>query len=145
VLCFRVLALLISLHAAYAVADPRINYLLHCSGCHLPNGESAPPEVPSLRDQLGAIASSSVGRDYLARVPGAAQTPLSDSELAEVLNWVLREFNAQSLPESFVPLTASEVAQSRQNVLVDPEGYRKRLWPSSEDVNRNRSIEPYRE
>ena len=144
-LCFRVLALLISLHAAYAVADPRINYLLHCSGCHLPNGESAPPEVPSLRDQLGAIASSSVGRDYLARVPGAAQTPLSDSELAEVLNWVLLEFNAQSLSESFVPLTASEVAQSRQNVLVDPEGYRKRLWPSSEDVNRNRSIEPYRE
>ena len=143
--CFRALTLLVSLHAVYAVADPRINYLLHCSGCHLPNGESAPPEVPSLRDQLGAIASSSVGRDYLARVPGAAQTPLSDSELAEVLNWVLREFNAQSLSESFVPLTASEVAQSRQNVLVDPEGYRKRLWPSVEDVSGDRSIQPYRE
>ncbi len=86
-----------------------------------------------------------MGRDYLARVPGAAQTPLSDSELAEVLNWVLREFNAQSLPESFVPLTASEVAQSRQNVLVDPEGYREQLWPASDDVYGDRFIQPYRE
>ncbi len=141
----RVLALLTSLHAAFAVADPRVNYLLHCSGCHLPNGESAPPDVPSLRDHLGEIASSSAGRDYLARVPGAAQTPLSDSELAEVLNWMLLEFNAQSLPESFVPLTASEVAESRQNVLADPEGYRKQLWPSSQHVDGDRSVQPYRE
>ena len=66
-------------------ADPRSDYLLHCAGCHLANGRGSPPSVPSLAGPLGRIVSSPEGRDYLARVPGAAQAPISDNALAAVL------------------------------------------------------------
>lgn len=113
-----------------AHADPRVNYLLHCGGCHLPDGSSAPPEVPTLRDELGPIVASAAGRDYIARVPGAAQAPMSDAQLAEVLNWVLAEFNAKSLPDGFTPLSTDEVTKSRRNILADPLAHRARLWPA---------------
>jgi mono/diheme cytochrome c family protein len=112
-----------------ALADPRSDYLLHCAGCHRPDGTGLPPSVPSLVGPLGTIAASPAGRDYLARVPGAAQAPLSDEELAAVLNWVLVEFNRESLPDSFQPLKGSEVADSRARVLADPLKLRREIWP----------------
>ena len=51
----------------------RFDYLLHCSGCHLPDGTGAPPEVPSLRGPMGALVATAEGRDYIARVPEVAQ------------------------------------------------------------------------
>ena len=114
----------------FAQADPRADYLLHCGGCHLPNGAGVPPEVPSLQNEIGRLVASPAGRDYIARVPGASQVPISDAKLAEVLNWVLLTFNAQSLPAGFSALTADEVGRSRRNVLADPEKYRQQFWPS---------------
>ena len=93
-------------------ADPRGDYLLHCAGCHLVDGKGSPPSVPSLAGPLGRIVASPEGRDYLARVPGAAQAPISDDALAAVLNWVLLEFNRATLPRDFKPLRTSEVARS---------------------------------
>ena len=115
-----------------AYTSARTDYLLHCAGCHLPQGEGLPPEVPTLVGSLGRIASSEEGRDYIARVPGASQAPISDAQLAAVLNWVLLEFNSETLPESFIPLTAKEVGKSRARVLSDPLKMRKALWPESE-------------
>lgn len=112
-------------------ASARTDYLLHCAGCHLPQGEGLPPEVPTLVGSLGRIAASEEGRDYIARVPGASQAPISDAQLAAVLNWVLLEFNSDSLPESFRPLTAREVGKSRSRVLSDPLKTRRNLWPDS--------------
>jgi mono/diheme cytochrome c family protein len=113
-------------------ADPRGDYLLHCAGCHLVDGRGNPPSVPSLAGPLGRIVSSPEGRDYLARVPGAAQAPISDDALAAVLNWVLLEFNRATLPRDFKPLRASEVTRSRARVLTDPLKFRRELWPESE-------------
>ncbi|MGB0560089.1 MAG: hypothetical protein ACPGKO_09880, partial [Pseudohongiellaceae bacterium] len=89
------LALLL-LQASFAVfaASPRTNYLLYCSGCHRPMGEGKPPNVPTLHDELGKMMSVNAMRGYLARVPGSAHAPISNSELTEVLNWLLAEFNA---------------------------------------------------
>ena len=117
--------------AATASADPRGDYLLHCAGCHLADGRGNPPSVPSLAGPLGVIVSSREGRDYLARVPGAAQAPISDDALAAVLNWVLLQFNAAKLPRDFKPLRASEIAHSRARVLTDPLKLRRKLWPES--------------
>ena len=103
-----------------ARAAARFDYLLHCSGCHLPDGSGAPPEVPSLRGPMGALVATPEGRDYIARVPEVAQAPLADDALARVLNWVLREFNAETLPTSFRPLGATEVGGARVKVLADP-------------------------
>jgi hypothetical protein len=114
------------------LADPRADYLLHCGGCHLPDGAGVPPEVPSLQAEIGRLVATPAGRDYIARVPGASQVPISDAKLAEVLNWVLFTFNAKSLPAGFSALTADEVGRSRRNVLADPEKYRQQFWPSSE-------------
>ena len=110
-------------------ADPRTDYLLHCSGCHLPDGHGAPPEVPTLVGTLGPIVASEEGRGYIVRVPGASQTPLTDEQLAQVMNWVLATFNADTLATDFKPLTGSEVGKARRRVLADPVRFRKTLWP----------------
>ncbi|MBM4219573.1 MAG: cytochrome c [Gammaproteobacteria bacterium] len=121
--------------AAPALAGPRVDYLLHCAGCHLADGRGSPGAVPSLAGPLGRIAASPAGRDYLARVPGAAQAPISDEALAAVLNWLLLEFNRETLPPGFQPLSGSEVARSRARarVLADPLKLRRELWPDSTD------------
>jgi len=117
--------------AGAVAADPRADYLMHCAGCHLVDGRGSPPEVPSLAGPLGYIAASPAGRDYLARVPGAAQAPISDEALAAVLNWVLLEFNRETLPAGFRPLRGGEVRRSRAQVLADPVKRRRELWPDA--------------
>jgi hypothetical protein len=114
--------------AAPAMADTKTDYLLHCSGCHLPDGTGAPDEVPSLRDGLGLIVSMAEGRGYLVRVPGSSQAMLNDAELAAVINWVLTEFNSATLADDFQPLTAAEVGRARSNILMDPLKFRAKLW-----------------
>jgi len=111
-----------------AIADTRTDYLLHCSGCHLPDGSGAPDDVPSLRNNLGWIVRVAEGRDYLVRVPGSSQALLNDAELAAVINWVLTEFNAETLADDFKPLTAREVGRARSDVLMDPLKFRAELW-----------------
>ncbi|MCZ6855833.1 MAG: cytochrome c [Gammaproteobacteria bacterium] len=136
------LLLLLGVAAAFLCTDtalaghtPRVAYLLHCGGCHLPDGSSNPPEVPDLRGELGRIIAVPGGRDYLARVPGASQAPVSDEDLARILNWVLHQFNAKTLPDDFTPLTADEVGRSRRNVLTDPLKHRAALWERYETAN----------
>jgi mono/diheme cytochrome c family protein len=123
------LAALLVACALSARADPEKNYLLHCSGCHLPNGIGDPPNTPSLRGTIGKIVATPEGRDYIIRVPGSSQTPMSDEQLAAVLNWMLTEFNSSTLPENFKPLSAKEVSKSRSLVLADPLKYRAQFWP----------------
>ena len=113
--------------AGQAVPDPRTDYLLYCRGCHLISGKGVPPEVPSLHDEPGRLLSIPGGREYIVRVPGVSQTAMTDEELAAVLNWMLAEFNADTLPENFQPYTASEVATARANLLIDPLKYRASL------------------
>jgi mono/diheme cytochrome c family protein len=121
--------ILIPLFAGTALADPKADYLLHCGGCHRPDASGVPPSVPPLAGALGRIAATPEGRDYIVRVPGASQTPLSDEALAAVMNWVLLTYNADTLPAGFKPLSGREVGRSRKNVLADPQQMRETLWP----------------
>lgn len=109
-------------------ADARVDYLLHCAGCHLPDASGSQPEVPPLANELGRIVAIPGGRDYVVRVPGAAQALIDDRALAEVINWLLAEFNGTTLPPAFEPFTAEEVHRSRVNVLADPIRHRDALW-----------------
>jgi len=126
---FTFLALLFALvtHSVFA-ASPRINYLLYCSGCHRPLGEGNPPNVPTLHNELGLMMSVQEMRGYLARVPGSAHAPITDAELADVLNWMLEQFNADTLPEDFKKLTVEEVTKAREQSLADPNQYRADFW-----------------
>ncbi|MDX1390280.1 MAG: cytochrome C, partial [Acidobacteriota bacterium] len=80
---------------------------------------------------LGPFAMTRPGRDYLVRVPGVARSRLSNAELADVINWVLTEFNGASLPEGFEPFSTAEVAAARPRSLSDPAAYRRRLVEGS--------------
>jgi hypothetical protein len=67
------------------------------------------------------------GREYLVQVPGAAQAPISDVELAGVVNYMLEAFNGETLAEDYRPLTSDEVAEWREHWLMDVATVRTRL------------------
>ncbi len=110
-------------------ADPKVDYLLHCSGCHMPDGSGLNNVVPTLHNTMGRMVAETEGRSYIVRVPGASQAPISDEKLTEVLNWMLTEFSSNTLPENFKPLTVKEVKQARSDLLADPLKYRAELFP----------------
>jgi len=113
--------------AASAVSGPELDYTLECAGCHRADGSGTPGSVPALRDSVARFLAVPEGRDYLARVPGAAQAPLDDAALAALLNWMLAHFDDAHVPAGFTPYTAREVGQLRARPLVDVEGTRKQL------------------
>jgi len=113
--------------AAAPSTAARNNYMLRCMGCHLADGSGSAGRVPSVRDSLVPLASSAAGRRYLMQVPGAAQSPLSDLELAQVLNWMVDNLSAQPAPLRVQRFTAIEVARYRHTPLVAVQAERKRL------------------
>lgn len=76
-------------------------------------GEGAPPDVPTLKDRVGYYLSVAGGRDYLVQVPGSRQSPLTDAQLADVLNYIIGEFGGDSVPADAEPYSTEEVARLR--------------------------------
>jgi len=129
---YTIAVMLLMLSNRVFAASPRINYLLYCSGCHRPTGEGSPPNVPTLHNELGEMISVQEMRGYLARVPGSNNAPISDAELTGVINWLLEEFNAETLPKNFKKLSLKEVRNARSNLLADPVKYRETYWKAYE-------------
>lgn len=73
--------------------------------------------TPQLAGSVARFLSVPGGREYLARVPGVATSPLSDAALAEVVNWMLWRFDAGHLPADFVPYDAAEIGRLRAQPL----------------------------
>ena len=107
--------------------SPEILYMLQCRGCHRPDGGGTPGVVPPLAGLVGRFLTVPGGREYLVRVPGSAQAPLSDAELAEVLNWIILRFGPAEVAQSFERYTPEEVAGVRQPPLVDVDAVRRDL------------------
>jgi mono/diheme cytochrome c family protein len=104
-----------------------VNYMLHCMGCHTPDGRGEPGHVPSIRETLRPLAATPAGRRFLVQVPGAAQSTLSDVELAEVLNWMVANLSARPAQHKVAAFTAAEVARYRHKPLVAVAAARQRL------------------
>jgi hypothetical protein len=113
--------------ASPAVADPQLDYMLHCRGCHGPDGAGAPGAAPSFRGQVAKFLWVPGGREYLIRVPGTAQSELNDAHTAALLNWILHEFSRNELPTDFVPYGEEEVARQRRPPLTDVYLIRREL------------------
>ena len=96
-------------------------------GCHLADGAGESGRVPSIRRTLVLFSSSSEGRDYVVRVPGVAQSPLSDADTAVLLNWMARNLSDVKLPPGFTDYSAAEVHGVRDRPLVRVRGIRARL------------------
>jgi mono/diheme cytochrome c family protein len=107
------------------------NYMLYCMGCHLPDGSGAPGKVPAVRESLPILSASSAGRRFLVQVPGASQSPLSDADLAQVLNWMVRNLSAPPVASGFTEFTAGEVAAYRGQRLLEVRATRARLLPAA--------------
>ena len=107
--------------------DPPTDFALHCQGCHLADGSGTPGKVPPLAGALGPFLRTLDGRAYLARVPGVANAPIGDAELAALLNWTLARFDAAAVPHDFAPYTAEEIARLRAAPLVDVSAERRRV------------------
>lgn len=112
--------------AAHAYA-PETNYTLHCQGCHLEDGAASADRVPALAGSVARFLRVPEGRAFLVRVPGSANAPLADADLAVLLEWMLRRFDAANVPADFVPYTAEEVHRLRAEPLVDVAPVRRRL------------------
>jgi len=103
----------------------RVNYMIHCQGCHLPEAAGYPGKVPRMRDFVGYFLHSREGREFIIRVPGVSTSSLANDEVTELMNWLLLTYSAPQLPEDFVPFTVDEVAALRPDLETDPETTRR--------------------
>jgi hypothetical protein len=112
--------------AAWAY-QPVVNYQINCMGCHLADGAGQAGRVPSIRRSLVLFSASSEGRDYIVRVPGVAQSPLSDADTAALLNWMARNLSDLKVPPDFADYSEAEVQSLRHRPLASVSDVRARL------------------
>jgi mono/diheme cytochrome c family protein len=113
---------------APAFAEPAAQlYTLNCWGCHLPHAEGIPGTVPRLANSMGNFLNLPEGRAYLVQVPGVANSPLNDQQIADVLNWMLVTFSKQELPKDFKPYTLDEIRTYRPHPILNVKDARREL------------------
>jgi mono/diheme cytochrome c family protein len=95
-----------------------MDYALNCMGCHGSAAQGVPGKVPPLANSLRRFLRSDAGRNYILRVPGAANSALSDEQLAGVLNWLVDKFNQDGAASPHTaPITSAEVSRLRHQPL----------------------------
>ena len=100
-------------------------------GCHLADGSGESGRVPSIRQSLVLFSETPEGREYVIRVPGVAQSPLSDEETATLLNWMARNLSDLALPPDFVDYSAAEIRRWRTQPLAQVGVVRARLMSAA--------------
>ena len=115
------------LAAGPAVADAdhtaRMQYILHCAGCHGMTGEgSQVGGIPAFPHSVAYIASIDAGRTYMMHVPGVVSAGLSDAQIAEVTNYILAEWSDGA---AFTPFDADEVTRRRAVPVSNVVEYRR--------------------
>jgi hypothetical protein len=101
------------------LTTPQSDYVEHCSGCHGMQGDSAPAEIPVLRDRVGYFMCTREGREYLIRLPNVAYSAITDDqELADMMNFIVFGLGGNSAPKGTKPYTAAEVGRLRTRALA---------------------------
>ncbi|MGE8063636.1 cytochrome C [Pseudomonas sp. NPDC089569] len=107
-----------------------VNYQLQCAGCHLGDGSgSAANDTPRMKGFVGNFLKVPGGREFLVRVPGMSQSALNNAQLADLLNWLMREdgMAGKSMPADYQPYTAEEVTALRAKTMLNLPGTRADL------------------
>ena len=102
------------------------DYMLYCLGCHGADARGVPGKIPPLAGALPRFMRTPEGRNYVLRVPGAANTVLSDARLAAVLNWLAVTYATTGEPPA-TPFSAEEVAGARHTPLADVQATRREV------------------
>jgi mono/diheme cytochrome c family protein len=113
--------------ASAALASPAQDYMLYCMGCHGAQATGVPGKVPPLANALGRFMRTPEGRNYILRVPGAANSVLTDEQLAAVLNWLAARFDGSELANGVAWFTAEEVSRVRRAPLADVLATRRQV------------------
>src|ERR1700741_4884240 len=111
-------ALAAALASTAVRASPAQDYMLYCMGCHGAQAQGVPGRVPPLAGSVSLFMKTAEGRNYILRVPGAANSALADAQLAAVLNWIAASYGAPGEPP-VTPFTVSEVTSVRRTPLAD--------------------------
>ncbi|HUE10826.1 MAG TPA: hypothetical protein VMQ54_07800 [Steroidobacteraceae bacterium] len=115
--------------------QPAVNFQLNCMGCHLADGSGEPGRVPSIRRSLVLLSATPQGREFVIRVPGVAQSPLSDEDTAALLNWLARNLSDLTVPSSFADYSAAEIQKSRSRPLARISVLRARLMKAAASLS----------
>jgi len=107
-------------------ASPAQDYMLYCMGCHGAQAQGVPGKIPPLAGSVSLYMRTAEGRDYVLRVPGAANSALPDAQLAAVLNWLAASYGAPDAPRP-VPFTVDEVTRVRHTPLADVQARRREV------------------
>jgi len=67
------------------------------------------------------------GREFLIRVPGVAQAPLSDEDIAALLNWMARNMSDIRIGPGFKDYSAGEIHRQRSRPLSGASAARMRV------------------
>jgi hypothetical protein len=120
-------------HVAWLRAEtPQLNYLRYCQGCHGEFGQgSARNSIPKLKGVLTKFFTRPEGRNYLVQVADVAQTPISDKELADLLNWLVKNFGTIEDQVNFKPYNENEIRTPRLNRPANTRELRQRLIKKS--------------
>jgi mono/diheme cytochrome c family protein len=119
-------ALAAGAYAAAVHASPAQDYMLYCMGCHGVEAQGVPGKVPPLAGTVALFMRTPEGRDYVLRVPGAANSALPDAQLAAVLNWLAEHFPAADQPLP-APFSAEELARVRRTPLANVQERRREV------------------
>ena len=92
--------------------------MLFCMGCHGPEAAGVPGKVPPLANALGRFMRTPAGRNYVLRVPGAANSVLNDAQLTAVLNWLAQTYDSEALSPDVPLFTVAEVTRVRHTPLA---------------------------
>ncbi len=109
-----------------SLASPQQDYILYCMGCHGNQAQGVAGKVPPLAGSLALFMRSAAGRDYLLRVPGAANSALTDAQLTAVLNWLAESFPPAGAPAP-EPFTVAELAKARRLPLANVQERRREV------------------
>lgn len=106
---------------APTLSHAQTQFMLRCGGCHGIHGRSPPGQVPSLRGAAGYFLCTPEGREYAIRLPNVSRTPLSDGDLADVMNYVMFGLGEGGAPAGAKPYSAEEVGALRKAPLTGLE------------------------
>lgn len=110
-------------------AQARVDYLLHCSGCHGQDGMGNPARgIPQFTNQIGHFLRLPEGRAFLMQVPGLLGARLPDERAAAVTTYLVRTYAGPSLPAEFRPYSAGEARRYRETRPADVIGKRNALY-----------------
>ena len=121
-------------------ADAQADHYDRCAACHLADGSGVPGAFPPLAGQVQRFFSSAQGRKYLARLAVGGATgsveidgtryagampgvvaDLTDAEVADLLNGLVRRFGSPAAATSTLFVAADVAGARRAGVLATDE------------------------